>query len=846
MGFFFVANQKQDKNLKGLDPQFLRRHGCGVCSLDKVKNNTPKMEPTGSEFPTILFVGEAPTILEDEKGKQFVGKYAKLVNKYIPDKYREQIRYTNAINCRTSEKITTVELNCCYPRLVKDIEATKPKVIFGFGHAPLFQIVNPDSKHRLITLWAGRKLPVQIGSHACWFYSFDHPLDIVQDKFYGKRYDGDYGSQDEFVLSWDLKRAFAEIDSLPDPVIHTIEQASADIELVDDINRVAELLELAGNDPTCGVDLETNCLRPYAEDAKILSMSCSSKSTTFAFAVDHPQASWTKLERRQLDVLIKRFLYETKCRKIVHHLPFELEWFGYFYGAGCFYSSTWEDTESQAYILDARRGALSLDFLCLIYFGINLKAISGLDRKNLDKSPLMQVLKYNGIDSRYHRNLFIAQVRAIKVASLQDVYEHQMRRIPALVLAQLQGVPINQTVVVGFVKKYEGRLKAALKAVVDDESVKEFEALKKRPFNPLSSLDVNILMKEVLKEDLKNAAKGELDHVDHPIAQKIVDCREAQKVLSTYIYPVYEKAEDNSLFPDGRIHPIFSTTTVVSWRSSSEDPNAQNWPKRDEERKEVRSQISHPDQTMYIVSIDYAGIQARNVAMESRDKKLIEAFWNNYDIHSEWRETIAKRYPKWIPKAKLQDKEAMKHYRHLSKNKFVFPTFFGAQAYTLSEGLGIPRDICEDLRAEFFDQFSDIKKWHEGLDKFYYENGYVTGLSGFHCRAPIAANQRINLPIQGDESIIVLDALSRLCEMEDPRYQPMLEVHDDLTFCWPKGEIEKRLEVVVKELINVPFEWANVVPIEVEVSYGRDWINMTEIGKYSNDKWGGIIDSIKF
>ncbi len=68
----------------------------------------------------------------------------------------------------------------------------------------------------------------------------------------------------------------------------------------------------------------------------------------------------------------------------------------------------------------------------------------------------------------------------------------------------------------------------------------------------------------------------------------------------------------------------------------------------------------------------------------------------------------------------------------------------------------------------------------------------------------------------------------------------MLKVHDDLTFLWPKKRIEKRLEVVVPIMINTPFEWARIVPLEVEVSMGPDWINQKEIGKYSSDNFSGI------
>ncbi len=69
--------------------------------------------------------------------------------------------------------------------------------------------------------------------------------------------------------------------------------------------------------------------------------------------------------------------------------------------------------------------------------------------------------------------------------------------------------------------------------------------------------------------------------------------------------------------------------------------------------------------------------------------------------------------------------------------------------------------------------------------KNYQCTGYVTGLSGFRRRAPFGLNELINVPIQADEGCMVLDAMSRLSELGDPRFQAALEIHDDLTFIWP-------------------------------------------------------------
>jgi uracil-DNA glycosylase family 4 len=841
LGFFFVENKSTDKHLKGLSPEFLRKHECNVCPLNELKDlKHPKMGATGAKNPVVYILGEANGKNEDEQGKQFVGKSGRVLRFRIPKEWDAKIRWNNSVNCRPPNNDTpdNVALQCCRPRLERDIAASKPRAIFGFGAVPLFQI----TKQTGINLWRERRIPVDIAGHRCWFYPMLHPSYILHKRKFEPRDINSYGCDEEFAFALDLKRAFAEVDNLPEPLIHSVADATAGIELLTDINAIATRLNQVASDPSVGVDLETNCLRPYSDNAKILSMAFSGKKYTFAFPVDHSQAQWTKLERKQLDVLIKRFLYESSCRKVSHHLPFELEWFGHQFGTRCFYASDWHDSESQAYILDARRGSASLDFLCLQYFGLNLKEISGLDRKNLDKSPINQVLKYNAIDARYHRLLYLEQAKRIKQEGLQEVYEHQLRRIPALVLATMQGVPVDQQIVEKLKKKYKQRADQAAKAIEQEEVVKEFEEQKGRKFNPGSPQDVNYLLKTILNLEIESTEKSELAHIEHPIAEMIVQYREPMKVLGTYIESIDAVSSDTNLFPDGLLHPIISTTTVRTGRTSSDSPNIQNFPKHDEELKEVRSQVKSSDPNIVVVSFDYAGIQARNVAMESKDERLVKAFWNNYDVHADWRDRIVKKYPKWIPKQKLSDPKAMKHFRQEAKNKFVFPTFFGAQAHNTSEGLGIPKNICEELLEEFFDEFKDIKRWHTSLLKCYLERGYVTGLSRYRRYAPVSTNELINSPIQADETVIATDALIRLSEMEDPRYQVSIFVHDDLTFFWPKKEVEKRAEIVIETMVNCPFEWAKIVPIGVEMSVGPDWINLKEVGKFSSDAWNGIVE----
>jgi DNA polymerase I-like protein with 3'-5' exonuclease and polymerase domains len=99
----------------------------------------------------------------------------------------------------------------------------------------------------------------------------------------------------------------------------------------------------------------------------------------------------------------------------------------------------------------------------------------------------------------------------------------------------------------------------------------------------------------------------------------------------------------------------------------------------------------------------------------------------------------------------------------------------------------------------------------------------------------------INAPIQADESVIVCDAMARLSELRNERFQPNMMIHDDLTFIWPVNEIDKNAEVVIDHMIHTPFEWAQVVPIVVEMSVGSDWANQKAVGEFSSDKWEGYV-----
>lgn len=818
----------------------LHRSGCRACPLkkDHAKLSHPDMKPDGSDEPLVYILGSAPSEADDERGRPFSGRAGRKLYEFLPRDIVKHARFGNIVRTATpkdpkigeSRPPTEVEVECCRPSIIADIEETKPIAIFGLGSTVLKWATGETS----ILDWRGRRIPVQIGSHKCWFFPMLDPAFLLRmEKSYSS---GGFKSEFEFAFFRDIDNAVNSLEDLPEPVIDTKEDVFADIEFVtgangwDDVNRVRNVLDEMSKSKYVGFDWETKRLRPYHVDSKLLTVAVSNGRTHFGFPLDHPQAKWTEGQREEVhEILLEFFTNPDTCTKISHHLTFEMEWAGFWWGKKVLRSGLWGDTESQAYIMHGP-GELSLNSLVLNYFGVHIKSLSNVDTNNLDTTDLKTVLTYNVIDAKYHRKLFLKQKRRIEELDLVAVYEEQIRRVATVVLTQMKGVPVNPETVTMFDEKYTKQIEKIETKIAADPDVLRFEKITNGKFQPGSPHDVRKLVLKVLKISTEKANEETLRTIKAPIAKHVLTWRKANKMHSTYVKPLMPGAPH--LYPGNLLHPIIGVTTVRTWRTSSEEPNEQNFPKH--KGKEIRSQIAARVGEK-IVAFDYAGIQARNVAMESRDKNLVQAFKDRYDIHTDWMNQIQSIHPSWAnPTRLVEDKAYQKEYRQKSKNGFVFATFFGARPSTIARAMQLPIEVCEEAQKRFWARFPGIRKWHLGLEKSYRENGYITGLSGFRRYAPVTPNEIINTPIQGDEAVIVLGAMNRLSEMQQHRFQANLEIHDDLSFFWKKKEIDNNIEVVVKEMVRIVYPWINV-PLTVEVSIGDDWATLTEIGVYSSD-----------
>lgn len=606
MGFFATqSNATKSKANDRPSNEFLHKLGCKACPLNNAKDlRHPKMDATGADNPVVYIIGEAPGEVEDRRGEQFVGPSGEVIRPLIPGRYANKIRWNNVLNCRppNNRDPDSIEIECCRKRIVLDIEATKPKAIIGAGNFALQWVLDQTG----ITKWRGRRIPIKVGSHECWFYPISHPAALLK-KRKGRNYS--IKPDEEIAFEFDLKRVFSEVfANLPKPFIHTKTEHSTNVICIDgsnkdDLAQVERFLTKQANKKYSGLDYETQNKRPYFSNAKILSIGVASDSEALAFAWQHPQAKWSKSQFVRLNEVFNDFLYYP-TKKVVHSLSFEMEWTAFFFGKDKLRQTGWEDTLSQGFTLDERSGGgdpggLSLELLCIQNFGFNLKELAPkFNKKNMQGEPLRDVLPYNARDARYHLYLFFAQQKRLEQEGLEAQYQMMLQRVPTVVLTQLKGLNVDFKLNKQLAKKYELEIYQLEQAIEAQKEIIEFRKLTGRLFKPGSSKDVIILLRDIIRTTIGRKENGSystdedvLSKIDRPITKLIVDLRGARKMKSTYIDPLSLSTDNSAVYPDSKLHPNLNTTFVKTGRTSSDDPNVQNYPKRDSVQKEVRKQI---------------------------------------------------------------------------------------------------------------------------------------------------------------------------------------------------------------------------------------------------------------
>lgn len=840
---------KYMKETKGTTPT----EPCEICGLYKTCKS-PKMPFTGKGRKGILVIAEAPGEEEDLRNTQLVGNAGQKLRAKLQahgiDLDRDCFK-TNALICRppSNKAPTARQLKCCQPNWKQVIEKTKPRFIWLLGGKALETFymgrLKKDDKPA-ISSWVRHCIPDK--ETGAWIFPMFHPSYLLQNP------DENLNAYFELNLKWAVSCLDRPAPSFKDPGQYVTQITTFD-ELKGLLRSVNEKSNLIVH------DYETTGIKPYREGHKILSIGFAlNDEQAYAFPYAYPD-HWSPSQLMELKFLWGGILRNENIKKVAHNIKFEHKWGKKIFGAE---TKGWLwCTLLNEHILDSRPKIKSLKTIALIRWGVegyersisnHIEAKAGTEFNTMHKVPLSDLLKYNGTDCILEKWLYNEQVEEFKRKRLDQPRQLLHEGILSLADAEDVGIPIDEAYYKTERKRLDDEEQEITRQLLTGKESELFKAQTGMDLKLRSPKHLTTLFFDILKETpLSFTEKGNnpstdveaLKKLNSPFAGQLLRTRRLKKIKD-YIDQYAREAVD------GRIHPFFDLSTVSTYRSSSSRPNFQNIPKRDKEaRLSVRKGIV-PSKGRKISSADYKGIEVRVMAMYSYDPVLIKYIHDpTTDMHRDQAEAIFA----------LPEEEITSDIRHIGKNCFVFPQFYGdyyiacakscweeSKKLKTKSGVNVHDHLSKlgikgpqtfelhmkEVEDRFWDTLRVTKEWRDSVVDFYQRKGYVETFFGFRRSGYLRRNQIVNMPVQATAFHLLLYSYIHLHNIsKEKKWETYLlgQIHDELLYDLIPEEEEEVYNCTNDVMCKWPMEdfpWINV-PLEIE-------FESTEIDGYWAEK----------
>jgi DNA polymerase-1 len=304
----------------------------------------------------------------------------------------------------------------------------------------------------------------------------------------------------------------------------------------------------------------------------------------------------------------------------------------------------------------------------------------------------------------------------------------------------------------------------------------------------------------------------------HQAPKLVLEYRQLSKLKSTYVDALPALLNRTT----GRLHTTFDQTGTATGRLSSANPNLQNIPIRTELGREIRAAFTAALGHL-LLAADYSQIELRLLAHFSKDPLLVEAFRRGDDIH-----TLTASQVFGVP-------PLMVSADHRRQAKVVnFGIVYGLSAFGLSQNLGIEPSEAKKFIEAYFEKYRGVRAFIDRTLDETRREGKVKTLFGrvrpipdinsknFNLRG-FAERTAVNTPLQGTAADLIKLAMIRIDAAileRGLKSRMTLQVHDELVFESPEGEIE-----IMRSLVREQMESVHQlsVPLMVEIGVGKNW-----------------------
>jgi DNA polymerase-1 len=460
------------------------------------------------------------------------------------------------------------------------------------------------------------------------------------------------------------------------------------------------------------------------------------------------------------------------------------------------------DTEVAAYLLDpARRGY-----------------------------PLEELVEERGIAADAGDPLATSAVLIHELAARQRPQIHERALEPLLNEIELPLVRVLRETEKAGIKLDTRRLETVASRIKDDVARLEREIweLAGEEFVIGSPQQLGAVLFEKLKLSRKRRGKTgystdarvlQAIRDEHEIIPKIERFRELSKLAQTYLDALPAWIGD-----DGRLHTTFEQTTASTGRLSSINPNLQNIPIRTETGREIRACfVAEPGNRL--LSVDYSQVELRVLAHIAGEQVLKDIFARGEDVHTETASAVFELPPEQLDVG-MRSKAKMVNYGIV----------YGLSAYGLSDRLRIPQEEAQEFIDRYLARFPAVAQFMKDAVAQAEQHGYVSTLFGRRRQIPelrarnwqmrkLGERLAVNTVIQGTAADIIKVAMVRCHDAlaeAGLATRVILQIHDELLFEGPAGEMGAATEIVTREMVGA----AQLdPPLTVDAGVGENWLD---------------------
>ncbi len=618
------------------------------------------------------------------------------------------------------------------------------------------------------------------------------------------------------VTQGDLFTGFEQQGKEPESQLNTIKTINKKYFLLETIEQAESFKQNVYSKGAVCFDTETTGLDPFLSELVGVALSCEKDIAYYYSHNINPN--------RQIFGLIKELIEDEKVKKVGQNLKYDIRVLKQ-YDIQC--KGKLFDTMVAHYLLqpEQRHNLNTLSEYYLKYSPVQIETLigpKGKMQKTMDGVSIEKIVDYACEDADITWQLYEILEKELKENNLEKLaYEVEMPLVHVLAEMEHSGVKLDRNKV----KDYAVILN---KELIDIE--KEIYKLAGTEFNISSPKQLGDILFDRLKisADAKRTKTKQYSTSEevlasltnkHEIIPAVLEFRSLRKLLSTYVEALPKLINTKT----GRLHTSFNQTLVATGRLSSNNPNLQNIPIREERGREIRKSFIAGSDNNILIAADYSQIELRLMAHLSGDVNMINAFRDNEDIHTA---TAAKI--NGIP-----ENQVTREMRSTAKTA-NFGIIYGISAFGLAQRLKIKRTEAKNLIEGYFNSFPGVRKYMDESIRKAREESCVYTIMGRKRYLPdiqsknslvrgIAERNAINAPIQGSAADIIKIAMVKIfrrMKEENLHSKMILQVHDELIF-----DVIAEEEVAMMKLIREEMEnaWELDVPLIVDMDKGQNW-----------------------